>query len=209
MASQFDLEDTQKGSVLFAGTDIGVYVSTDGGARWVALKSNMPPAAVTDMVIHPREQELVAGTYGRGAWVVDIAPIREMTEENLRGLYLFTVKPKPIRRDGAQGNYRLLGDGFPSTPNEPNGLLIYYYLNQDAAQPVTVKVTDQSSTVVRTLTGPQKAGLNRVASEGLGGFAGGGRGAEARTPMPPGEYTVTLEIGGTKLARTARVVEIP
>jgi photosystem II stability/assembly factor-like uncharacterized protein len=206
------LEDTQKASVLFAGTDIGVYVSADGGARWVALKSNMPPAAVTDMVIHPREQDLVAGTYGRGVWVMDIAPIREMTEENLKGAYLFTVKPKPIRHDGAQGNNRFNGDTFPISQNEPNGLLIYYYLNQNAAQAVTVTVTDAAGKVVRTLPGPQKAGINRVSSEGGGGFGGGGgggRGGQARAAMPPGDYVVTLDVGGAKLSQKARVLETP
>src|SRR5262249_4119750 len=109
------VEDTQKPSLLFAGTDIGVYVSNNAGARWVALKSNMPPAPVSDIVIHPREHDLVAGTYGRGIWIADIAPIRDMTDEHLRDTYLFPVKPKPIRREGAQGNYRLLGDSFPTT----------------------------------------------------------------------------------------------
>jgi photosystem II stability/assembly factor-like uncharacterized protein len=204
------VEDLQKASVLFAGTDIGVYVSTDGGARWVALKSNMPPAPVTDLVVHPREQDLVAGTYGRGVWVMDIAPIREMTEENLKAPYLFAVKPKPIRRDGAPGNNRFNGDSFPTTANEPNGLIIYYYLNRDATQPVTVTVADVNGKVVRTLAGPQKGGINRVASEGIGGFGGGGgRGAQARAAMPPGEYVVTLEVGGNKLTQKARVLETP
>ena len=169
------VEDLAMPSVLFAGTDIGVYVSIDGGIRWVAFKSNMPPAPVTDMVIHPREQDLVVGTYGRGIWVSDIAPIAEMAEKNLaKGVHLFSVKPKPIRRDGAVGNYRMLGDAFPSTPNDPNGLLIYYYLAQDASQPVAITITDQTGKVVRTVTGSQRAGINRVSSEG--GF-GGGRGA--------------------------------
>jgi photosystem II stability/assembly factor-like uncharacterized protein len=204
------VEDTQKPSILFAGTDIGVYLSTDTGAHWMPFRSNMPPAPVTDMVVHSREQDLVAGTYGRGIWVADIAPIREMTDENLKGPYLFDVKPKPILHEGAQGNFRLLGDSFPTTPNEPNGLLIYYYLNQDAAQPVTVTVADSSGKVVRTLTGEQRAGLHRVASEaggGFGGGGGGGRGGQARAAMPPGEYTVTLQAAATKLTRTARVVE--
>jgi hypothetical protein len=164
------------------------------------------------MVIHPREQDLVAGTYGRGVWVMDIAPIRELTEENLKGAYLFTVKPKPLRRDGAQGNNRFNGDTFPTTPNEPNGLLIYYYLKQDAPQPVTVTVADAAGKMVRTLQGPQKAGINRVSSEsggGFGGGAGGGRGGQARAAMPPGEYVVTLDVGGTKLTQKARVLETP
>jgi photosystem II stability/assembly factor-like uncharacterized protein len=206
------VEDTEKASVLFAGTDIGVYASTDGGERWIALKSNMPPAPVTDMVIHPREQDLVAGTYGRGIWVVDIAPIREMSEQDLKGPYLFAVKPKPIRRDGAQGNYRLLGDSFPTTPNEPNGLNIYYYLNQDAAQAVTITVANAAGAVVRTITGPQKAGLNSVSSEAFGGFGRGGgggrgRGGQERAAMPPGDYLVTLQVGDTKLTQKTKIVE--
>lgn len=207
-------EDTQKASVLFAGTDIGVYVSIDSGARWVALKSNMAPAAVTDMVIHPREQDLVAGTYGRGIWVVDIAPIREMTPENLsQNVYLFAVKPKPIRRDGATGNYRLLGDMFPSTPNEPNGLLIYYFLKRDATQPISITVADSTGKVVRTLEGTQNAGINRVSSEGggpgRGGGGGGGRGGQPRAAMPPGEYTVTLQMGEISFTQKTRVLPTP
>jgi hypothetical protein len=155
------------------------------------------------MVIHPREQDLIAGTYGRGIWVVDIAPIREMAEENLREPYLFEVKPKPVRREGALGNYRLLGDGFPSTPNEPNGLIVSYYLPRDAEQPVTVTVSDETGKVVRTMEGSQKAGVNRVSTEAGGGF---GRGGPARAAMTPGEYTVTLQVGDSKLTRKARVV---
>jgi hypothetical protein len=80
-----------------------------------------------------------------------------MTEEHLKTAYLFAVKPRAIRREGALGNYRLYGDAFPTTANEPNGLLIYYYLNQDAAQPVSLTVTDTSGKVVRTLQGPSHA----------------------------------------------------
>lgn len=200
------LEDPRQASILFAGTDIGVFASTDGGERWMAFKSNMPPAAVTDMVIQPHEQQLVAGTYGRGIWVADIAPIREMTAQNLKGPYLFPVLPKPIRHEGALGNYHLLGDSFPVTPNEPNGLIVYYYLDHDLSQPVTVTVTDGEGKVVRTLTGSAKAGLNHVTTEALRGF-GGGRGGRAATPMPPGPYTVTLQAGETRLSQPAQVVE--
>ena len=200
------LEDPKQASVLFAGTDIGVFVSTDGGQRWVAFRSNMPPAAVTDMVIQPREQQLVAGTYGRGIWVADIAPIREMTAQHLKGPYLFPVLPKPIRHEGALGNYHLLGDTFPVTPNEPNGLVIYYYLDHDLAQPATITVSDREGNTVRTLTGSAKAGLDHVATETPRGF-GGGRGRRAETPMPAGRYTVTLQAGETRLSQAAEVVE--
>jgi hypothetical protein len=203
------VEDTEKPSVLFAGTDIGVYASIDTGAHWTAFKSNMPPAAVSDMIIQPREQDLVVGTYGRGIWIANISPIRDMTEANLKGPYLFPVVPKPIRHDGAQGNYRFNGDSFPITPNEPNGLIIYYYLNQDASEPVKITVADSAGNVVRTLTGSQKAGLNRASSEPSGFRGGGGRNRQPLAAMPPGDYVVTLEAGATKLTQKTQIRETP
>jgi hypothetical protein len=86
-------------------------------------------------------------------------------------------------------------------------------LKADAAQPVSIIVADQAGQVVRTLQGSQKAGINRVASEGGGGFGGGGggggRGGQARAAMPPGEYVVTLQVGETKLTQKARVLPTP
>ncbi len=204
------VEDTKNPAVLFAGTDIGVYVSVDGGANWVSFQSNMPPAAVADMVVQPQAEDLVVGTYGRGVWVANISTIRDLTAANLKGPYLFPVAPRPIRHDGAQGNYRFNGDSFPITPNEPNGLLIYYYLDKDATGPVKVTVADASGKVVRSMNGPQKAGLTRISSE-VSGFRGGGgaRTREVPAAMPPGEYTVTLDTGGTTLTQKTRILETP
>jgi photosystem II stability/assembly factor-like uncharacterized protein len=199
------IEDIVNPNVLFLGNDIGIFASNDGGKRWLHLKGNMPPAAVTDMVMHPREGDIVAGTYGRGIWVAGALFISEMTEENLnKDAYFFSVQPKPIRREGAQGNYRLYGDSVPTTPNEPNGLSIYYHLKQDAAQPVSITIADRAGNVVRRLQGTQKAGINRVSSEG--GFGGGrGAGGVGNQPMPPGEYTITLQVGELKLTQKAMV----
>jgi photosystem II stability/assembly factor-like uncharacterized protein len=201
------LEDTHDASVLFAGTDIGVYASVDGGNHWVAFKSNMPPAAVTDMVIQSREDDLVVGTFGRGTWVVNIAPIREMTAANLKSTFLFPVQPRPIR-PAAQGNYRFGGDSFPVSPNDPNGLTVYYFLNQDAADAVKVTVADSNGTVVRTLTGSQKAGLNRVSSESFSRGGGGPR-RSPPPPMPPGKYVVILTVGQTVLTRETEILDPP
>lgn len=66
------IEDLDKQTVLYCGTDMGVYISKDGGTRWTALNGNMPVAvSVDDMFIHPRDKKLVIGTYGRGVWVLD------------------------------------------------------------------------------------------------------------------------------------------
>ena len=69
------IEDPDKANVFYCGTDIGVYMTKDGGKKWVNLNGNLPIAvAVDDMFIHPRDKKLVIGTYGRGVWVLDSLP---------------------------------------------------------------------------------------------------------------------------------------
>ena len=98
------VEDLKNKDLLFVGNDRGVYASIDGGGHWVAFRANMPTVPVHDMVIHPRENDLVVGTYGRGMWITDIAPLREMNGTTLeKDLYLFDIEPKRRRGEGAWG----------------------------------------------------------------------------------------------------------
>src|SRR4030095_11432813 len=104
-------EDYKNPDLLFVGNDIGVYVSIDGGRRWTPLKGNMPTVPVHDLVIHPRECDLVVGTFGRGIWITNIALLREVSESVLNeDVHFFAVQPRARRNEGALGNYRLYGD---------------------------------------------------------------------------------------------------
>src|SRR6185503_1810004 len=134
-----------------------------GGKAWAALKGNMPLVAVHDLIVHPREGDLVVGTYGRGIWVTDITPLREMQAAwQSADAYLFAIEPKARRREGALGNYRLYGDRPAVTPNEPNGMTFTYYLKDAPKEKVTLTVTDVTGKVVRTLEPAAKAGINHV-----------------------------------------------
>jgi photosystem II stability/assembly factor-like uncharacterized protein len=65
-------EDTKNNKVLYCGTDLGVYASKDGGKTWASLQANLPATvSVQDLFIHPRDNNLVIATYGRGVWVMD------------------------------------------------------------------------------------------------------------------------------------------
>ncbi len=206
-------EDNVNADLLFVGNDMGVYASLDGGKAWAALKGNMPLVAVHDLIVHPRAGDLVVGTYGRGIWITDITPLREMQKALQADAYLFAIEPKARRREGALGNYRLYGDRLAVTPNEPNGLTFVYYLKEAAPDKVTLTLTDASGKTIRTLDGATKAGLNRVVlplmdfGQQFGGGGGGGRPAAA--PLVPGEYTVTLQAGGKQFTQTARVLANP
>lgn len=204
-------EDNINPELLFVGNDMGVYVSLDGGKVWTALKGNMPLVAVHDLIVHPREGDLVVGTYGRGIWVTDITPLREMQKALQADAYLFTIESKARRREGALGNYRLYGDRLAVTPNEPNGLTFAYFLKNAATDKVTLAVTDASGKTVRTLDGAAKAGLNRVTLPLVDfgqQFGGGGRGPNV-APLAPGGYTVTLQVGSKRFTQTARVLANP
>src|SRR5581483_10730717 len=144
-------EDQKNPDLLFVGNDAGVYVSLDGGPRWAALKGNMPAVPVHDLIIHPREGDLVAGTFGRGIWTTNITPLRELGAALAQDAYLFAVEPKARRREGALGNYRLHGDRLVVTPNEPNGVTITYYLKEAPKEKVMLTVTDAAGKTVRTM----------------------------------------------------------
>src|SRR5262249_2110829 len=110
----------------FAGTEIGLFVTFDGGIWWHHLdRTGMPRGVrVDDLVIHSRERDLVIGTHGRGIWIMDIFPLEQLTEKVLAAdAHLFDIKPvtllKPQKRD------------FPSppgwkAPNPPTGIPVYF-----------------------------------------------------------------------------------
>jgi hypothetical protein len=162
------------------------------------------------MVIHPRENDLVVATYGRGAYVADITPLQEMTAAVLdEDVHLFDVEPKTQRVTGGIGNYQLLGDSHLFTPNEPNAFAINYYLKAKAQGAVKVTVADPYGTVLAELTGPGEAGLNSV-SWGMRVQRPGQKparfpGLGGRSLVAPGEYVVTVEANGKTLTKKTRI----
>jgi photosystem II stability/assembly factor-like uncharacterized protein len=138
-------EDPNQKGLLFAGTGNALYYSLDDGAAWTRLKDGLPPSPVTWTVVQKRFHDLVVSTYGRGWYVLDdIAPLEEMarqpTTEDVR---LFAPRP----------TYRL-GRGETA--------FVDFALKSDPKSPATVEILDPSGAVVRSLSQPAKAGLNRV-----------------------------------------------
>ncbi|HUA63946.1 MAG TPA: hypothetical protein VML19_34690 [Verrucomicrobiae bacterium] len=223
------VEDTITPSLLFLGTSEGVYASFDRGANWVSFKSNMPPAPVTDLLVHPREGDLVVGTYGRGVWVTNIVPLRGMGGDFLKSdAALLPVRSFAQMHEGAWGNYRLLGDRHPSTPNEPNGMVIAYYLkltpaaSEAAAAPPGGRgfgragrgggaacVADagdgsRPSLTIADAEGRSVCILVPPSHAGMNQVVWGLNGANG--PAQPGEYTFTLKAGGQTYTQKARLV---
>jgi len=201
------VQDRRNRELLFVGTDAGVFVTIDGGRSWNRLTANLPTVAVHDLTIHPRENDLVLGTYGRAFWTGDITPLQELTPRVLDATaYLFDIEPRARYGFGAQGmNYHLSGDKYLEVANEPEALVVNYFLKADAPEPAKIVVKDFAGKVVRELNGPNQRGLNRaLVSLGAGGGRGRG-GAPAAVPLAVGDYTVTIDVAGQSLTKPARV----
>jgi hypothetical protein len=156
----------------------------------------MPVVSVTDMLIHPRESDLVAATYGRGLWVGNIAWLREAKAGAFADdVHFFAVPAVTQPGDGAWGNYEMYGDRQLFVPNQ-EGAHLTYFLRDKPAGKVTIAITNASGQVVRTIDGPADSGLNRVEWNARSGRAGA---------VPPGEYTATLQVGEKKLIQKVTV----
>jgi hypothetical protein len=203
------VQDRRNPNLLYVGNDRGVWVSIDAGGQWTQLKANLPAVAVHDLTIHPRENDLVLATYGRALWSGDVSFLPELTPAVLgSNAHLFDIEPQARYGFGSQGmNYELYGDKYLSVPNEPEAIVINYYLKADQAAGAKITITDASGAVVRQLDGPAKRGLNRALWP-LNGGGGRGRGAGPSTPPPGvGTYSVTVEVAGEKLTKPARIRE--
>ncbi|MCX5766589.1 MAG: glycosyl hydrolase [Gemmatimonadetes bacterium] len=182
-------EDPRNRNLLYVGTEAGVWASWDRGLHWQSLRGSLPVVPVRDMQIHPRDNDLLLATHGRGLYILDdLTPLQQITDAQRGTSVLFDLRPA-IRwnmwnRDGNLGQRRWAGD------NPPNGAIISYYLNEQPAAEVNVEIADQSGRVVRRFRRvPDEAGVSRItwdlrydAAPGVSGGRGGGRGATAAAP---------------------------
>jgi photosystem II stability/assembly factor-like uncharacterized protein len=123
-------EDPVDPNLLFLGTEFGLYVSFDAGENWTKWTQGIPTVPVRDIVVHPRDNDLIVGTHGRSIYIIDdITPLREISEEVMqKKLYLFQVNDAIQFQQGRLSSYLSPGDTFFSGENKRMGAVISYYL---------------------------------------------------------------------------------
>jgi hypothetical protein len=191
-------EDPKNQNVLYAGTDVSVYVSLDGGQHWQVLTNSLPSTFVHDLVIHPRDDILVAATEGRGMYAMDVRPIQQMTPDVLaKDIHLFDSEPVVLVQSGGFGGF---GGGQRPTA------AVQYYLNSPGT--VTILVKDASGNIVNDLEGTGDAGFNMAVWDlTRAGGQQGGQGGFRRGPpiVGTGQYTVELTKGSQTVTGTIEV----
>ena len=215
------VQDHVSGNLLFAGLEFGVWFTVDGGQSWTQLKGGIPTTQARDLTIQRRENDLVVGTFGRGAFILDdYSALRDLTPAGLadearllplRDAYLFEELGQQA---AAWGNI--------VTPNPPVGATLTYTVGRapEGDAKLVMTIADDTGKQVRRFDVPKTAGLNRATwnlradappAEGRGGGRGGdpgdaagggeqqqagpggGRGGPPQGPLvSPGRYRATL-----------------
>jgi hypothetical protein len=186
-------------------------VSVDGGQSWTKMKNNMPVNPVYDLKIHPRENDLIVATHGRGIYITDISPLAEVNLETLGQRAHFFQPESKVRWVSGLSN-ETASDNF-NGESEAAEIPFYYWLQGDAGGEVTFTVK-QGNVTVATLSGPGSAGLHKVAwgmskaPEGPAPQAAQGPGRFRRAEAAPlGEYTVTMSVNGQAISRTVSILK--
>src|SRR5437016_2863773 len=157
-------EDLVNPNLLFLGTELGLWVSVDGGKQWAHYKGgDLPAVAVRDLAIHPRDNDLVIGTHGRGIWIVDdITPLRALTPEVLASPVAFLPGRPTTQRLQAGGGWAN-GDAMYVGANPPSDAVItYYQRRRHIFGDMKLNVYDASGKLVGTMPTSKRRGLSRV-----------------------------------------------
>ncbi len=166
-------QDPEEPRLQFLGTEHGLWLSIDGGAQWSKWTVGYPTVPTMDMVIHPREHDLVIGTFGRAAYVLDdIRPLRALARNyeqvTSSGVTIFEPPVAYLASTKNAPGYYFSGDAYYEGENRPWGARISYFakVDEDSGEEkkdsVTINVLDQEGNAVRTLKSLPENGLNRM-----------------------------------------------
>ncbi len=216
----------------FLGTEFGLYVSFDDATSWHEWNSGYPTVPTSDLVIHPRDHDLVIATFGRSFWVLDdIRPLRALAKEGnnilANDVYLFDIPPTYAAVIGESIGYRdgKIGDALYNGENRAYGSLISYYLKRapenaeglELDKKVRVDIFDMRGKIIRTLYANPKEGLNRIAWEldkNRFRLPGTPKPKKESAPrggisVPPGEYLIQVTYNDVQVKGNATVLKDP
>jgi len=203
-------EDLVNRDLLFVGTEMGLWVSIDGGRQWAQYKGGeFPNVAVRDLAIHPRDNDLVVATHGRGIWIIDnITPLRQLSQATMDKDIAFLQTEPAVQKLQAGGGWVNGDAAFVGDNPTDDAVITYYQKKRHIFGDLKIEVLDARGNVVGNIPASKRRGLNRVrwgmrmpaprvppAASIAGGAILGPR-------FMPGTYTV-------RMTKDAKVYETP
>lgn len=202
-------EDTRNPDLLFVGTEFSVFTSLDAGGHWFPLKTKLPTVAVRDIAVHPRDNDLIIGTHGRGIWILDdISALQQFRPDVAEAeMHLFDIQPFTKYYLGS--SQEMFSRRVFTAKNPVSGATIALYFREKPDERPRLEIKDRDDKTVYDITVPKRAGLQRLTwnlqymprdEEGQP-LKTGGMVLVAPPMVPAGEYTVGLTLGETTLTR--------
>ena len=212
------VEDPVNPNLLFLGTEWGLWVSIDGGAQWARFEGNLPKrVAVHDVVVHPKQGDLVIATHGRGLYVLDdLTPLRALNAETLaKEVALLPARPSEQSLRASIGSWFSGSDEFVGPNASDDAAIVYWMKKRHLFGDLKVEVFDAEGKLLSTVAGSKRVGVNRVlwatslkppkippaASLLFGGFQG--------PRLPEGDYKIKFTKGKEVLESTITLAADP
>jgi len=208
-------EDLKNKNLLFLGTERGLFCSINSGEDWFRMKNHIPDyCPVRDIQIHPRTNDLILGTYGRGIMIVDdITPIRNMSSQLANNdVYLYPMNKLEL----SYGKYEGGGsghDGWVCGNSDEIPPIQYYFKKRIMTGDVSIKIFDANGKMLKELPATKRKGLNKVywdmRIKGPRTATGGTKPDQGSFFGPmvlPGSYTVKLYVGDSTYSENINVV---
>jgi photosystem II stability/assembly factor-like uncharacterized protein len=219
--------DSVNPNLVYLGTELGLYLSYDGGSNWQSLQLNLPPVSMRDVRIQPAFNDLILATHGRSLWILDdVASLQHLPEAQAAGTFLFA--PRTAYAYHQHSNDEGIYTRF-AAKNPPAGAILDFYQEHAAAKSPTIEILNASGTVVRTISGthkegkkdvpdvPNKDGINRYVwdmhEDGpvlwMGAAKEDYRGPKEGVLVVPGTYTARIVLAGKPLVQSFAVKPDP
>ncbi len=156
-------EDYVNENLLFLGTELGLYISVDGGTSWLKFTNNMPSVAVHFIDLHKKTNDLVMGTHGRGVIILDdVSPLRQLTTETLaKDFHFFPIKPASMNESNGFGG-TATETQFVGANASTNAKIAYYLKKRHTIGKMTAEIQDVNGKKVAELDAGKAKGINII-----------------------------------------------
>ena len=220
-------EDPRNPRLLYAGTEFGLFLSLDGGTKWEPFMTGYPTVRTDDILVHPRDGDLIVASHGRSIWIADdITPLQQLTPAVAAAdATLFDVRTAVAYTNDAREDIYTGGEKQFEGENPARGTAIHFHLK--TALEAKLSIADATGRAICETTVKAKAGMNRTQwalvapmltttatprpapapdVSCAGGAAAGGRGGGA-AGAAPGSYIVKLTVAGKEYTKPVQVLE--